>query len=109
LNSAHCGKTYADDYDTWIRFGIAIKRGLGDEGFAVWDGWARTSNRYQGEADSWAKWESFDVEERGGNKAITVGTIFHCAKRHGWSLLGFRAKCAFASGLAALRAERGAA
>jgi Primase C terminal 2 (PriCT-2)/RepB DNA-primase N-terminal domain len=102
-------ETYADDYDTWIRFGHAIKRGLGDDGFSVWDEWAQTSSRYPGEAESRSKWDSFAVEGWNASDPITVGTIFACAKRHGWSLLGFRTKCAFANGLAALQAERSAA
>jgi hypothetical protein len=98
------GETYADDYDTWVLFGIAVKRALGDDGFVVWDEWSRTSSRYEGEAISRTKWESFDVDDRASK--VTVGTIFGRAQRHGWSFGRFRARNAFESGLAAIRAER---
>lgn len=83
-NARH-GETYADDYDTWVRFGLAIARGLGESGFSVCDEWARSSTRYPGDDESRVKWETFDVESRLTGDPITVGTIFHCAKRHGWS------------------------
>jgi len=101
-------ETYADDYETWIKFGLAIKRGLGDDGFSVWDEWARAHSRYD-KAKSQEKWDSFNVDDRDGEDAITVATIFACAKRHGWSFAEFRIKSAFDSGLAALKAERGLA
>jgi Primase C terminal 2 (PriCT-2)/RepB DNA-primase N-terminal domain len=101
-------ETYADDYETWINFGLAIKRGLGDDGFSVWDEWARTHSRYD-KAKSQDKWDSFNVDDREGDDAITVGTIFACAKRHGWSFAEFRIKNAFETGLTALKAERGLA
>jgi hypothetical protein len=108
-NAKH-GETYADDYETWYRFGLAIKRGLGDDGFELRDEWARTSSRYPGEEASRAKWDrGFDVASRNGDAAVTVGTIFGCAKRHGFSLSAFRVRRTFERGLAALKAERRAA
>ena len=88
-NSKH-SETYADDYDAWVLFGLAIKRALGDDGFEIWDEWARTSSRYPGAPESQAKWDGFDIDARSGNKAITVGSIFFAAKRHGWSGVGYR-------------------
>jgi hypothetical protein len=103
------GQTYADDYDTWVRFGLAIKRGLGERGFRIWDDWAKTSSRYPGKVESRAKWDSFDVSARNTTDPITVGSVFHCARRHGWSFGRFRVIEGLKRGLAEIRAERGAA
>jgi len=45
----------ADDRDLWLRIGMAVKAGLGDEGFALWDAWSRQSPRYD-EADARRTW-----------------------------------------------------
>lgn len=90
-NAQH-GETYADDYDAWVRFGLAIKRALGDDGFEVWDEWARTSKRHPGRSETQAKWDSFDVNARSDDRAITLGSIFHAAQRHGWSRVKFSAQ-----------------
>ncbi len=34
-----------------MRIGMAIKAGLGEEGFELWDAWSRGSDRYR-EADA---------------------------------------------------------
>jgi Primase C terminal 2 (PriCT-2)/RepB DNA-primase from phage plasmid len=100
--------TYSDDYDTWVRFGLAIKRGLGDDGFALWDEWARMSNRYPGEAESRAKWDrSFDTDARSGDRAVTVGTIYHCAKRHGWCFTRHMVASSLAKAMQIFRTQRG--
>ncbi len=47
----------ADEYNTWIKIGMALKSGGID--FEVWDGWSRTSLKYvPGECDR--KWATFD-------------------------------------------------
>jgi len=101
------GKTYSDHYATWVDFGLAIKRGLGDEGFVLFDEWSRTSSRYPGEEKSRAKWDrDFDIEGRSGDAAITVGSIFHCAKRHGWSRAEYKMRETFERGRAILSAKK---
>jgi hypothetical protein len=100
------GATFADDYDTWVRFGLAIKRALGDDGFELWDEWARASRLYPGEGESRAKWDrSFDISARSGDDAITVGTIFHYAKRHGWSFTRHAVASSLANALKTFRAK----
>ncbi|KAB2919965.1 MAG: hypothetical protein F9K29_03660 [Hyphomicrobiaceae bacterium] len=84
------GGTYADDYDTWVRFGLAIKRDLGDDGFSVWDEWGQFSDRYPGERGSRTKWDGLDVHARTSQDAIHVGTIFDTAKRQGWSFTRYQ-------------------
>ena len=34
----------ADDRDLWLRIGMAIKAGMGEDGFDLWDDWSRSSD-----------------------------------------------------------------
>jgi len=68
----------ADDRELWLRIGMAIKSALGEEGFALWDNWSRSSERYC-EADARAVWRSIDAD--GG---VTIGTLFFEAAKHGY-------------------------
>ncbi len=77
-------KDYLDDYDWWWKFGIAIYRELGDDGFEIWNTWARNSSKYDEDA-ALKKWQSF--ERAHDTNPITVGTIFEFAKREGWERL----------------------
>lgn len=67
----------ADDRDTWLRVGMAMKSGLGEYGFDLWDNWSSTSKSYN-EKDARTVWQSF---KSGG---IGIGTLFHEAKQNGW-------------------------
>lgn len=68
----------ADDRETWIAMGMAVKSELGDAGFDVWDEWSRAAGNYNPRS-SRASWRSF--RPVGG---ITAGTLFHEARAHGW-------------------------
>ena len=60
----------AEDRDLWLRIGMAIKAGLGEDGFALWDEWSRSSERYR-ETDARRTWRSIRAD--GG---IHLGTLF---------------------------------
>lgn len=66
------------DRETWLRIGMAVKYELGDEGFSVWDEWSQADDTYS-ERDAKGVWKSI----RPAGK-VTIGTLFHEAKRHGW-------------------------
>lgn len=68
----------ADDRDTWLRMGMAIKSELGDSGFDLWDGWSQQAESYKN-ADARDVWRS--IKPDGG---VTIGTLFHEAKASGW-------------------------
>jgi hypothetical protein len=70
----------ADDYDIWIKFGLAIKNSLGAAAFEIWDQWAKTSAKYDGFENSAEVWEGFEPDG-----SLTIGTVFQYAKEHGWS------------------------
>ena len=65
------------DYDTWLRIGMALKEGLGDDGYEVWTNWSSNSSKSTGK--SWeTKWRSFKGD------SITLGTLFHKAMENGF-------------------------
>ncbi len=70
--------TPASDREHWVRMGMAIKSELGDTGFDVWEGWSQQDESFDTRAAR-DVWKSI----RAGGK-VTIGTLFHEAKQHGW-------------------------
>ena len=68
----------ADDRDTWLKIGMAIKSELGDSGYDLWDDWSQQSASYKTN-DARDVWRS--IKPSGG---VTIGTLFHEAKTRGW-------------------------
>ena len=68
----------SDDRDTWVRMAFAVKNGLGEAGFDIWDSWSRTSARYQRNA-AISTWRN--AKPYGG---VTVSSLFALAREHGW-------------------------
>lgn len=62
----------------WVEIGMAVKSELGDAGFPIWDSWSQQAESYKPEAAR-AVWKSI----RPAGK-ITVSTLYHHARRHGW-------------------------
>ena len=78
LQAAHALRCIpADDYDVWIRMGMAIKQHFGERGFDLWDEWSATSGKYSG-AEMGRKWASFRRDD------ITLGSLYHLAREHGY-------------------------
>ena len=67
----------ADDRDTWIKIGMAIKSGFGDDGFHLFDEWSKSSDKYRSKSTS-EVWKSFKY---GG---ISFGSLVYIAKQFGW-------------------------
>lgn len=65
------------DRDTWIRMGMAVKAGLGEEGFTPWDEWSQQAESYN-PRDARSAWNSF----KGGS--INFGSLIHEAKQRGF-------------------------
>ena len=66
-----------DDYDTWIRMGMALKQHLGDKGLPLWDHWSAGSSKYRGEEIT-KRWDSFRRGE------VTIASLFYLAMDHGY-------------------------
>ena len=58
----HLGPAYRDDYDPWLKVGLALA-GLGSDGLALWDDWSRQSPKYE-EGCCAAKWSQFHARPR---------------------------------------------
>jgi hypothetical protein len=66
----------AEEYETWIRIGLALKQ-LGLKGRALWLEWSATSDKFNmGVATS--KWDGFEPTSTG------FKAVFAEAKRQGW-------------------------
>jgi hypothetical protein len=66
----------ADDYDTWVRTGMALK--AAGAPLAVWVAWSRTSDKFPGEDACRRKWASFHPQE------VTLGSVYMLAEEGGW-------------------------
>ena len=62
----------------WIKMGMAVHEGLGPSGFVVWDAWSSQSAHYKPK-DVLTAWRRFK-----SGRGVTLGTLFHTAKEHGW-------------------------
>jgi len=67
----------ADDRDTWVKVGMAIKSELGDSGYSLWDYWSQSASNYQEHAAQLV-WRSFK------SGCTRIGTLFFIAKEHGY-------------------------
>ena len=72
----------ADDRETWVQMGMAIKSELGDSGFDLWDIWSRQSLAYK-ERDAKVAWRSFKFVGPSG-RTVTIGSLYHEARLNGW-------------------------
>jgi len=68
----------ADERETWIDCGMAIKAELGDTGFDAWDRWSANADSYWAR-DAAASWKSFKAS--GG---VGIGTLFYHAQQNGY-------------------------
>lgn len=64
--------------DEWARVAMAIKSELGDDGFSLFDTWSSRGENYKA-IEARATWRSVKA---GG--PVTIGTLFHLAKGHGF-------------------------
>ena len=78
----------ADDRDTWVKYGMALKRwgtaapGSPDQAFAIWDEWSHKSASYEAEAMQ-TQWDSFDVTTPVPSP-VTTASIHAAALGAGW-------------------------
>ena len=72
----------ADDRATWIKFGMALKKDMGaDAGYDLWISWSKTWDQFN-QQDADHTWHSFHESHEG--TPVTLGTVFHEARRYGW-------------------------
>ncbi|WP_447956523.1 PriCT-2 domain-containing protein [Vreelandella sp. EE7] len=67
----------ADDRETWVNIGNAVKTEYGDDGWFAWDEWSQGGDSYNA-ADAKSVWRSLQPGH------VTLGTIIKLAQQHGW-------------------------
>ncbi|SDF69322.1 putative DNA primase/helicase [Onishia taeanensis] len=68
----------ADDRETWINIGNALKTEYGDEGFPAWDKWSQGGQSYNA-ADAKSVWRSLSPGH------VSMGTVIKLATDAGWT------------------------
>lgn len=71
----------ADDRETWLWVGMALRDAFGPVGRELWDEWSRSSSKFE-EEDQHRTWRSF-ARHYDGPKA-TLRSIFRRATEAGW-------------------------
>jgi putative DNA primase/helicase len=89
----------ANDRDTWIAMGMAVKAELGEAGFDIWNNWSQGDDSYK-EKDAKAAWRSIRA-----NGAKGIGSLFYEAMQHGFKFNG-HGKPYDAAEMERLRVER---
>ena len=69
----------SDNRDVWIRVGMAIKRDLGESGFALWDQWSQQAGSYR-QKDARTAWKSFSPTGQ-----VSISYLFAQAIANGWT------------------------
>ncbi len=67
------------EYDEWIAIGQALHTSFGSQGHHLWAQWSSNGSKYAGEKDIDSHWKSFSAD-----KGVSIGTLFHIAKQHGY-------------------------
>ena len=67
----------SNDYDLWIRMGMALRQHLGEKGLSLWDQWSSSSSKYNPHEIA-KKWNSFRRTD------ITIASLFYTAMDHGY-------------------------
>jgi hypothetical protein len=68
----------ADDYDTWLRVGMALHSSGEPWARATWETWSQRSAKYDPTTQE-EKWNSFTPEA-----GVTLSTVFYLAQQHGY-------------------------
>ena len=69
--------------DLWVAMAMAIKNGMGEAGFDLWDAWSRQDTRPRphgySQRDAKAVWQSVRAQGK-----TTIASLFAVAQEHGW-------------------------
>ena len=74
-----------DNYDIWLKVGMALQAEMGESGLPAWEKWSRRSPKFQ-EGLCADKWQGF-ADDKGG---VTIGTLYHYAREGGYKPAGGR-------------------
>ena len=69
----------SDEYDQWVQCGMALHHATHGTGFALWDNWSQSSDKYDPEGME-KKWHSFGKSAN----PVTIGTLIYHAEKNGF-------------------------
>lgn len=72
--------------EDWVNAGMALhwageQTFNTDQALQIWHDWSKQGTKYPGERELLKQWNSFRTDRRG---IVTIGTLFHTARRYGW-------------------------
>lgn len=73
----------ADDRDTWVAMGMALRSEYGDAAREIWMDWSRGADSFR-ETDARSVWKSFK------GTGVSIASLYHEAKQAGWRDEGFQ-------------------
>ncbi len=68
-----------DDRDTWWRMAMAVRDGLGDDGFDIWNDWSASGKNYSF-LSCQSTWRSIKPDPNG----VSVLSLYKKAREYGW-------------------------
>jgi hypothetical protein len=73
----------ADEYDVWLRMGMALRWTTWPQARAIWDEWSKKSAKYDpaGQDKAWASSGRADY----AGPVVTLRSLFHLAGEHGYT------------------------
>lgn len=75
----------ADDYDLWLKMGMALHSvSTGEDAYQIWEQWSASCSEKFDANGYRHKWQSFHAPEEGDASKITIATLFDAAIHAGW-------------------------
>lgn len=72
--------------EDWVAVGMALQWAgeqtfNTDQALTIWNEWSKRGTKYPGERGIWQQWNSFRTTK---GQVVTLGTLFHLARKSGW-------------------------
>ena len=68
----------------WVEVGMGIKHQFGEKGYAMWDEWSATGEKYVDESETRTRWDSFAGQTK-DRAPVTIRSLIRSATANGWS------------------------
>lgn len=68
----------------WIEVGMGLKHQFGETGYAMWDDWSSTGEKYVDDNETRTRWDSFSGQPK-DRAPVTIRSVIRLASVNGWS------------------------
>ena len=68
----------------WIEVGMGLKHQFGEAGYAMWDDWSSTGEKYVDDNETRTRWDSFSGQPK-DRAPVTIRSVIRLASANGWS------------------------